>query len=142
MGSEQTAMARTKLSVPAKYLRDKGLIVGRALDYGCGRGFDAKTLGIEGYDPYWNPIETPRGAYDTILCTYVLNVIESTTDRAACLLQIHSKLREGGIAYITVRNDQKKLVGKTSKGWQGHITLDLPVEYNCARHVIYRWGPK
>ena len=44
------------------------------LDFGCGRGTDAATYGMDAYDPYWRP-EKPTGPYDTIVCIYVLNVV-------------------------------------------------------------------
>jgi hypothetical protein len=135
MGSHQTAISRKKLSTPAQYLRDQSLIVGRGLDYGCGKGFDADTLCLDGYDPYFRP-QFPTGRYDTILCTYVLNVIESAAERLQVLNNISNLLTPNGVAYITVRNDVKK-DGPTSKGWQGTISLPYPVLRKTSGYIIY-----
>jgi 2-polyprenyl-3-methyl-5-hydroxy-6-metoxy-1,4-benzoquinol methylase len=53
---------------------------GRILDYGCGFGFDTEDLkqkgfDIIGYDNYYRP-SFPEGKFDTIICNYVLNVLE------------------------------------------------------------------
>ena len=122
-----TAIARKRPSVPMRQLDAKGLLVGRMLDYGCGKGMDAETYDMDGYDPYYNPID-PEGPYDTITCNYVLNVIEDAQERADVLESIQRLLGPGGRAYITVRDDRASLNGTTSRGtWQGKIVLDLPV---------------
>ncbi|MHA2069409.1 MAG: methyltransferase domain-containing protein, partial [Candidatus Thorarchaeota archaeon] len=56
-----TAVRRNKPSAPLKFLLKHGLIKGRILDYGCGRGDDCKHLYtthdyVVGYDPYFQPI--------------------------------------------------------------------------------------
>ena len=40
-----TAIRRTRLSAPARYLLQHGLLKGRILDFGCGLGFDTDELG-------------------------------------------------------------------------------------------------
>jgi hypothetical protein len=138
--SHLTALRRNKLSQPAQWLFDKGLIKGRALDYGSGQGYDARALDLEAYDPHFSPIEF-RGKYTTIMCNFVLNVIEDEDERAFVLLRIASLLAIGGVsvAYITVRADKRKLNGATKRGtWQGYIELDLPVVKKTANWVMYR----
>jgi hypothetical protein len=76
MAAHKTAITRKKLSKPARYLKDNELLRGRVLDYGCGRGGDTERIGCEGYDPHFRP-EQPVGKFDTIMCNFVLNVIES-----------------------------------------------------------------
>ncbi|MHC4121676.1 MAG: hypothetical protein ACYSWO_29740 [Planctomycetota bacterium] len=73
--AHKTAIARKTLSKPTRWLLNAGCLQGDVLDYGCGRGGDVKQLEIEGYDPYWQP-ECPEGPFDTIMCNFVLNVIE------------------------------------------------------------------
>lgn len=132
-----TAIARKKASVPVRRLVSDGRIVGRTLDYGCGRGKDSEYIGCDGYDPHYRP-ERPIGTFETIVCNYVLNVIEAESERAAVLRDIQSLLTDNGRAYITVRNDKGALNGYTSRGtWQGLIVLDLPVVYRCAGYVTY-----
>lgn len=104
-------------------LRDKGLLLGRVLDYGCGRGQDANRLGIDRYDPYYFP-DLPTGPYDTITCNYVLNVIEDPKDRAEVVRMINLLLAPGGVAYLTVRRDVKGEVATSRGTWQsGNIVV-------------------
>jgi len=135
--SHRTAISRSRPSAPAKLLSDMGLLVGRKLDYGCGRGKDAEVFGMERFDPHYAP-DMPDGLFNTITCIYVLNVIEDPEVRDHVLDAIRSKLAEGGRAYITVRNDLAALRGRTSTGtWQGHIVLDLPVVKKTSMFVTY-----
>lgn len=115
----KTAIARKKLSSPAEYLNDQRLIVGKALDFGCGRGYDADYLDMIKYDPWWFPNPCIL-TYDTILCTYVLNTIESETIREGIVHQIYQCLKQGGKAYMSVRTDSDLKHGYTKNGaWQG-----------------------
>jgi len=120
-----------------KRLASDGLIVGRMLDYGCGQGFDADYYDMDSYDPYFAP-NMPEGKFDTITCNYVLNVIEQPEARIRILQDIQGRLRDVGIAYITVRDDKRALRGTTRTGsWQGLIVLALPVKYKHAGYVTY-----
>ena len=140
----KTAISRSKPSAPAQWLYSNvNWDPDTTLDYGCGRGFDVEYFGLHGYDPnsgdpgYHCPLY--GSPFSTILCTYVLNVIESYWERMEVLLMIRNHLTEDGIAYITVRNDKKNLNGKTSTGsWQGHIKLDLPVVRKTSSYIIYK----
>lgn len=132
-----TAIARKAPSKPMRWLDKHGLLKGNMLDYGCGRGKDAETFGMDKYDPHYCPV-VPVKQYDTIVCTFVLNVIEDEVERESVLQSIRNLLVEDGTAYVTVRNDKRALNGTTSTGtWQGHIVLDLPIVYECAGFVIY-----
>ncbi len=125
--SHLTAIRRNKLSAPTKHLLDRGLLVGRVLDFGCGRGFDCDFLGIDGYDPHWRPQELV-GKYDTIFCNYVLNVLEPA-EQQAVLRRLVGLLQEGGRSYIAVRADRKALKGWTRRGtYQCDVRLGLPLE--------------
>lgn len=143
--SHLTAIARKNASAPARWLVDQGLVPGpvyaaliRHLDYGCGRGRDADTFGWDGYDPYYAPTP-PVGHYDSITCTFVLNVIESTVERKAVLRRIVSLLKDDGVAYITVRRDVK-IGGYTSRGtYQENIILhDCEVVRETPGYCIYK----
>lgn len=135
--SYKTATTHTEPSAPMRQLATDGLIAGRALDYGCGKGFDADYYDMESYDPHYGP-DMPDGQFDTIACNFVLNVLENARDRVTVLQDIQDRLAFGGIAYITVRNDQRALRGRTKTGsWQGLIVLRLPVRYKCAGYVTY-----
>jgi len=135
--AHRTAIRRKKLSKPATRLKGAGLLIGRTLDYGCGRGDDAAELGCASYDPHYQPV-MPEGKFDTIMCNYVLNVIESPEAIMSVLADIRDRLNEHGVAYISVRANKKDLKGLTSIGtWQGLVKLGCAVYYSCADHIIY-----
>ena len=138
----KTAISRNKASAPVRALNEKGLLVGRMLDYGCGRGRDACEYGMESYDPHFQPV-MPDGQFDTIVCNFVLNVIESSAERRAVVQDIQARLAPGGRAFISVRTDKARLNGYTKIGtWQGRITLDAPVVARGSGYVTYMlvWG--
>lgn len=135
--SHKTAITRKVTSAPMKVLHEKGLLIGRMLDYGCGKGRDAIELDMNGYDPYYQPT-MPYGYFDTITCNYMLNVIESDVQRLLIVQDILYRLNKDGKAYITVRTDKKALIGRTSKGtWQGLIMMNLPVVARGSGFAIY-----
>ena len=96
-------MARYKPSAPMKLLSENNLLIGRILDYGCGKGFDANFYKLESYDPYYQP-NLPEGKFDTITCLYVLNVVEKI-EELQIIEKIRSILNKNGKAYFSVRRD-------------------------------------
>jgi len=127
--SYNTAIARKGPSSPLLSLEKMGLISGKVLDYGCGKGADgkylsSKSISVDSYDPFWNPINLNQ-KYDTILCTYVLNVLEGNEEEEL-ISNILKHLSPKGKAYISVRRDIKK-DGKTSRGYQRNVTLTYPI---------------
>lgn len=139
-----TAVTRTTHSVPVRWLKQNGLLVGRILDYGCGRGFDTIQLCEDGYeceayDTHYQPI-MPAGLFDTIICIYVINVLE-THDQLAVQRDVESRLKLGGHAYFAVRRDIQK------PGWREHsfnrftyqenAVMDLPIIYRTHKFVVY-----
>ena len=99
------------MSFPMSWLKRKGKLKGKILDYGCGFGSDADLLNNTGADVdkfdtyYFNT--APSGQYDTITCIYVLNVVEPVI-QTDILLEISRLLKPGGKAYFAVRRDIKK----------------------------------
>ena len=134
-GSWRTARPRNSLTKPVRLLQEKGLLKGRCLDYGCGKSIDADELGMDKYDPHFNPQEL-RGSYDTITCTYVLNTLHPR-EAEEVMAKIRSLLNAGGNAYLTVRRDIKD-ESYSSRGFQRNVLLPLPVIYENARFCIYR----
>ena len=145
-----TARTRTTLSVPMRELNKRNLIIGEALDYGCGKGYDAEALRMDKFDPHFTggivsifnrfcteTFDGVQDTYDTVTCNYVLNVIESAKDRAEVIQNIKMLLKPEGKAYVTVRRDLKES-GHTSKGtYQGLVTLDLPILKETKAYCIY-----
>ena len=134
MSSHKTAISRKGPSAPLKLLLGKESLKSPILDYGCGRGADSKHLSalsydVSSYDPYWSPIniDDKDGAYNTIICNYVLNVVEKLEEEDI-LKDIKRLLSKNGVAYLAVRRDIKK-EGVTTKGLQRNVTLNLPKLY-------------
>jgi len=128
--SAKTAIYRDRMTAPVKSLMFDGLIKGRILDYGCGHSKDGFLLGGDRYDPYYFP-EKPEGRYDTILCTYVLNVVDALTARGITE-SIKELLAPSGNAYITVRRDMKR-VGPV----QRLVRLKLPTVKENSSFATY-----
>ena len=130
----KTAVRRGTISEPTRVLAREGRLLGRVLDYGSGYGEDAKELGLECYDPHYKP-QMPAGKFHTIICNYVLGVIEDANVRRAVLRDIHSRLEKNGRAYITVRTNKGDFIPPGA--WQGRITLDLPIVHKEPYHTTY-----
>jgi len=139
--SWRTAIGRNKISKPTRFLLSQcgwlNLIHHRILDFGCGRGTDADQLGFEKYDPHFFPTK-PTGQFDVVLCHFVLNVLPKKHEKKL-LKEIHSYLKPGGEAYITVRRNVKRQ-GFTSKGtYQRNVVLTgLSSVYKDSEIEIYR----
>lgn len=121
--SHLTAKERKSLSFPSKILRERNLLKGKILDFGCGLGKDVEFLKSEGfdivgYDPYYFP-ELPLEKFDTIICHYVLNVLEKQ-DQFKVLIDISRLLNPKGHGYFSVRRDVKK------SGYRMHKIHQLP----------------
>jgi SAM-dependent methyltransferase len=133
--SYKTAITRTKLSSPMRFLKDNNHLIGDCLDYGCGKGFDADYLKIKKYDPHFHNF-WPDQLFDTITCNYVLNVIDHE-EAVKIIKRIQSLLKWGGIAYITVRRDIEN-EGITKKGTlQRNVYLNAPTVVETTRFHIY-----
>ena len=134
--SHLTAIARTAPSAPLRWLESEGHLKGRVLDFGCGRGSDADWLQCDRYDPHYHPY-LPTGKYDTVLCTYVFNVLPKE-EEYRLLTQILDLLRKDGTAYVSVRNDLKR-EGYTSRGtYQRFVDLPYPIIKKTAGFTIFQ----
>jgi len=135
--SHKTAIRRNKASAPLSRLHGLGLLRGRILDYGCGHGGDVRYMKLHdmdvcGYDPYWSP-DLPIGSYDTITCTYVLNVVDVEEEKAV-IERTRQLLSPGGKVFFSVRRDLKGFRNPyigcvTSRGMQRYVDLSLPVTW-------------
>ena len=122
-----TAIKRTDLSVPTRYLLQHDLLKGRILDFGCGFGYDTDELkkrgyNIIGYDYYYRP-DYPEGKFDTIICNYVLNVLEPYA-QAEVMMNVTNLLSSNGTAFFAVRRDL------TEEGFRLHA-IHKQYTYQC-----------
>ena len=131
-----TAISRKAPSRPMRFLQEKDLLVGRMLDYGCGRGTDAMFFGMEAYDPFWMP-EKPTGTFNTITCHFVLNIVDSDTREKIITDISQNLLAVGGIAYFTVRRDMKYSY-QVGSYTQSIVQLELPSIEKNTSYEIYK----
>jgi len=118
-----TAIERTSMSFPTRLLKERNMLIGEILDFGCGFGFDINQLqksgyNIVGYDNYYRP-EYPEKRFDTIICNYVLNVLEPN-EQAEVLMAVSELLKPTGKAYFAVRRDLK------NEGFRTHYVHKQP----------------
>lgn len=111
----KTAIERPDGSQPTQFLREKKLLIGDILDYGCGK---EQHQDIIGFDPYYQPhYTTLEHVYDTIICNYVLNVIPLKHNRYELVRTVMSLLNYGGKAYFSVYG-KDSVDTRTDKGYQ------------------------
>lgn len=105
-----TAKERDRISFPTNWLHRNRFLKGKILDFGCGLGKDVSELNkigysCAGYDKHFQP-KYPIETYDTIICNYVLNVLQAK-DHQQVIMEISQLLKPGGKAFFAVRRDLK-----------------------------------
>lgn len=116
MNSHLTAISRKNVSVPMRMFESAGLLLGRVLDYGCGRGKDVELLGLEGYDPHFFP-EKPKGLYDTVTMNYVINTISDHDGRMDAIRGAWDLLNVGGYLVVSARKVMEVKKNASNGGW-------------------------
>lgn len=147
INSHYTAKEREKMSFPTRILLKENLIEGKVLDFGCGFGKDveelkAKGFDVSGYDSHYQP-EYPKNKFDTIICHYVLNVLQNQ-EQAKVLYQVSNLLKFGGKAYFSVRRDIKNPGFRTHflhkvKTYQTNVILPFKTVFKNENVEIYEY---
>ena len=138
-----TAIKRKGPSRPLQFLAaNKINPLQEVLDFGCGRGGDWRWLHFNGYpayrfDPHWYPDSAALNKkYDVVLCTYVLNVLQ-TEERDEVIEQLKSLVMPGGKIYITVRRDFARPYATTRGTCQYVVRLPYPKVKENSQYCIY-----
>ncbi|NEQ34862.1 MAG: DNA phosphorothioation-associated putative methyltransferase [Okeania sp. SIO3I5] len=123
----KAAIIRRRISKPVRLAVQANLFTeGRTFfDYGCGYGEDIKYIAEKGHlsagwDPYYLP-EAPCVAADIVNISYVINVIESLTERREALIKSWELTKQVLIVSALVLVDDSKTEGKLGYG-DGIIT--------------------
>lgn len=124
------------------------LLSGSILDYGAGKGKDTEYLKQKGhsvvaYDPYFFPDKPDRTAkFDRVLLNYVINVIPSQGERDAVLAEVRDRLRDGGLAVVSVLKDSEIAArvrnepGEYRRHSDGWIDSDNAFEHGFTREEL------
>ena len=123
----KAALVRQKISKPVRLALEANLFTKTTnfFDYGCGYGGDIKYIAEQGYisagwDPYYLP-DTVLIAADIVNLGYVINVIESLSERREALIKAWELTKEILIVSAMVLIDDHKTEGKLAYG-DGIIT--------------------
>lgn len=143
--SHLTAIYRKEASIPLKFLAKKSYLntYQNIIDFGCGHKADVNWLNnnkydAKGFDIYWHNREKVliKGAYDIVLCTYVLNVVGEQM-RNIIIKQLKWLTKPNGKIYITVRRDIKKDY-TTKKGTKQYLVyLPYKIVRENTQYCIY-----
>lgn len=121
MDSKRTAISRKKASRPLRAALKLDAVQGRVLDFGCGKGMDVAELldlgyKVKGYDPNFWPVK-PRGRFQTVLMTYVVNVLQ-TAERNEALQKAWGYVKKGGRFIVTARTEREIYVAALKGNWE------------------------
>lgn len=95
----------------------------RVLDFGCGHGEDVQQLTDQGWDVSgWDPAHRPdgdRSVADVVLCTYVLNVIETPAERLEVLRQLKALSRRATVVSVRTTAERSDMAASDTfrDGW-------------------------
>jgi diadenosine tetraphosphate (Ap4A) HIT family hydrolase len=142
-----TAKERDKPSFPTRFLLKNNFLKGSILDFGSGLGKDTaylkeKSFNVDGYDPFYLP-QYPEKKYDTIICNYVLNVLQPE-EQTEVLMNVSELLKPDGAAYFTVRRDLKYTGFRLHKlhkeyTYQCNVVLPYSSVFKNENCEIYRY---
>ena len=122
-GYHRTAISRDQPSIPLRHLQEHHpqLLQGRVLDFGSGRGSDCQAIKAQCYDPHHpkqSVRKSPTGTFDTVMMTYVVNVLPKD-ERAEAVKGAARMVRKGGSIVISARSKSDSGY-QSSKAWTKH----------------------
>jgi len=126
MRNPTTAIARSESSMPFRVAVDKKLVSAPALDWGCGKGADVRSLRDMGimtacYDPAYAPrLPKKKGFYSYGHAIYVVNTIEDSSERTRTLKRFRSHLKKGASWLVAVRSRSAIERAAEESGWRKH----------------------
>jgi hypothetical protein len=107
------------------------------MDFGCGKGFDADFLGVDGWDPYYRRGPIHHNYYKIVTCHYVLNVLPLVHE-ASIIDAIEGLLTDDGEAYISVRRDIEREGETKINTFQRLVYLPFERLHEDSKMCIYR----
>ena len=133
--SSRTTCFRSCPSLPVRLAIQQGYVQSVVFDWGCGKGIDVRWLRQQGYDvlaydPIFQPMPHPRKVdftpVRTILCLYVLNVLEIPAQWYHVLREIRQVARAGTHVVVAVPSCRKMVENVRCRQWQvfsdGYLT--------------------
>lgn len=108
---DRTAIRRTELSKPMRTALRDGILspATEVFDYGCGLGDDIRRLESAGVKSFgWDPAHRPNGlrrSTDVVNLGYVINVIETPSERAATLRDAWTHAQSVLVIAARLRNE-------------------------------------
>lgn len=123
----KTAIHRKSPSKPTTIAYENNYIKGNVFDWGCGNGRDTKYLKELGltvwsYDKYLKPKPTPSeidfSLIDTIICNYVINVIEDKNERSKLIKNLFLSSKKGTTILISARSKKEISLCASKSNWK------------------------
>jgi len=125
----RTQRMSSKFSDPLKFLLLRHYFISkkyhRILDYQCGRGDDVKLLVEDGYkvigcdDSFKHGEIGEDDAFETVLCTYVLDHTQSDSTALDIIKQAWQHVAFGGILFVSTRTPEQAKCEDVVRGYTG-----------------------
>jgi hypothetical protein len=154
---QKTAMSIKTASAPTREAFSLGYLKEVIFDWGCGKERDTNFLKENGlnvisYDKFLKPFPNPNDVdfteINSIICNYVINVIENPTERLELIEDIFSKAINGSTVLISARSKSEiEEFAKKSK-WRkyedGYLTSTKTFQKGFAleelKTIIFKYG--
>ncbi len=142
-GYHRTALVRQRKSKPFRHWSQKGLVKGSVLDFGSGRGQDCAGKTIQCFEPNSPKAadrSMPSGTFDTVLLTYVLNVVPKS-ERKKIVRRAAKMVAPGGRLLVAVRGTGDGGYQSARQSWRRAGDGFEKVQKNGTRLRFQRFYP-